>query len=262
MTTVIKALNLLEFFTYDEPELSLSRIQLLSGYDKGTVHRHLKSLKACGYLEQNQATRAYHIGPTVLRLARVRENTRTIDKIVANHVDSLANQLQELVHASVLQKDCMKSLCFKDGGKGGTRVGFDETELLPLHATSSGIAMLAFGPENLMHTLPKPLHRFTPHTLSNMEALKKAVIKTKHCGYAHANQSFESDVCSVAVPFYENDAVAIGCLAIATPASRMKDAQKKSLAKLALATAEKLSRDLGSSVYSNKSQVGKQPCSA
>ena len=73
MGTITKALDLLTHFSAARPEIGLSQFVRLSGRDKATVHRHLTELEANGYLEQNPVSRAYRLGPALLRLAAVRE---------------------------------------------------------------------------------------------------------------------------------------------------------------------------------------------
>lgn len=222
MSTINKALGLLEHFSSNAPEIGLAEFRALSGFDKGTVHRYLSNLRTAGFLEQNPTTRAYRLGPALIRLAAVREQTVPLLNVVAPHIDRFADDIGELVHAALPQPGGMSSLCAKDGGLSGTRVGFDDAEVLPFHATSSGIAMLAFGDPataNLGDT--SALHAFTQHTAVSASDLDALINKARSLGYAFADQSFETDVRSVAVPFFGAGEAAIGTLAIATPSARM-----------------------------------------
>ena len=75
MSTIAKAMELLDFFSLERPEIGLSDFHRLAGRDKATTFRHLTALESAGLLEQNPTTRAYRIGPAVLRLAHMREIT-------------------------------------------------------------------------------------------------------------------------------------------------------------------------------------------
>lgn len=259
MSTVEKALSLLNYFSADEPEIGLSRLQRLSGFDKGTVYRHLQSLKNGEWLEQDPVSKAYRIGPMVQRLASIRAKTSPLEQIVNSHVLQLADSIGELVHAGRLQEDAITTICFKDGGKGGTRVGFDATEKLPLHATSSGIAMLAFGsPDFDIEDSDARFEHYTTHTPANRVALLKLIMQTRRNGYANANQTYELDVCSIAVPFYGSEEYALGTIAIATPASRMTAIKKKEFVTQAQATADAISNELGSSSITSYKQKNNQ----
>jgi len=236
-------------FSQNHSEIGLTEFKQLSGFDKGTTHRYLQSLKSLGFLEQNSETKTYRLGPAIMRLAVIREHTFPMAKIAALHVDELAVKTGELVHASLPTEKGMSSLHHRDGGISGTRVGFDTSEVLPFHATSSGIAMLAFGPGQLLEELPKTkLEKFTDETEVDIDTVQEIVAVARNLGYSHMNQSYEAEVCSLALPFFSGGEYAAGTLAIATPNSRMSDGDKKALLMPLIETSRKVSTDLGGQI--------------
>ena len=246
MSTVQNALGLLNLFTQTQSEIGLTQFKNISGFDKGTTNRYLKSLKTLGFLEQNSETRAYRLGPAVVRLAAIREKTFPISRIVEIHVNALAQEMGELVHASLYSDMGMSPLYHRDGGISGTRVGFDPAELLPLHATASGIAMLAFGPKDLLVELSQTkLHKFTDRTQTDIGSIKKTVAQAQALGFAHTNQTFETDVTSVAIPFFDSSDLAIGTISVATPQFRMTDAFRFEILTKAINTSRTISSELG-----------------
>ena len=70
---VEKALRLLTLFSEQRPELGLSELARLAGYDKATSRRLLVALQRYGLIEQSPGSRRYRLGTTVLQLARIRE---------------------------------------------------------------------------------------------------------------------------------------------------------------------------------------------
>ena len=252
MGTITKALNLLTYFSESAPEISLMDFKALTGTDKATIHRHLTELLANGYLEQNKSTRKYRLGASILRLASIREKTFPARRIVSQWVRKLSEETGELVHASVIQQMNMSPLCFHDAGIGGTRVYYNEADILPLHATASGLAAIAFGPSDLLQTISRSgLQKFTDFTITDFEQLQLAVERTRQNGFAYIDQAYEQEVCSLAVPFFENDRFAYGSIAIAMPASRMKDADKAQYVRALWNAAENISRDLGGTIPQN-----------
>jgi len=254
MPTIDKALGLLDYFSASTPEIGLAQFRELSAFDKGTVYRYLCSLRACGYVEQNPDTKAYRLGPAIIRLAAVREETVPLQKIAAPLIDELADQTGELVHAALAQINGMSTLYAKDGGHGGTRVGFDDAALLPLHATSSGVAFLAFGPEEYLASVidQETLPSFTDTTPATAEKVKSVVTRSQQDGYACLNQSYEAEVCSVAVPFFNTAGIAFGTLAIATPRSRMN---RKLFVKELVLKSQHITQNLGGKVPDGVSEV-------
>lgn len=223
MGTITKALDLLNYFSESAGEIGLADFTKRSGRDKATVHRYLIELMNSGFLEQDQITRQYRLGPAILRLAAVRERTFPARNAVASSVDALSNETGELVHVSLLQSNGLSTLYHKDAMLHGTRVHFNEAAILPLHATSSGIAMLAFGSDELLKQLTsKTLKKYTDKTLTKPAELLAAVDQARSNGVAFSDQGFEDDVYSVAVPIYDKHQCATGTVAIAVPLSRKR----------------------------------------
>lgn len=250
MGTVTKALSLLNHFGAARPEIGLSGFRALTGRDKATLHRHLSELAACGFLQQDAATRAYRLGPAVLRLGGVREATFPARRAVRPIVDALSESLGELVHVSLLQGDVMSPLYHRDARCHATRVSFDEAELLPLHATASGLAMLAFGPEALLPgALERDLERHTERTTVDPDALRAAVDGVRETGIARVDQGYEIEVESLAVPAYDGTGEgAAASVAVALPVSRADDDSRARIARALAAAGEDVTRELGGRV--------------
>ncbi len=232
MGTISKALKLLNEFSSSRPEIGLSEFKQISNQDKATVYRHLSELQENGFVEQNTTTKNYRLGPAVLRLAAVRERTFPMRAAVSTWVDDLSRQLGELVHVSLFQGDFMSPLYHADIQIHGTRVYFDEAEMLPMHATSSGIAMLAFGPDEILQgVLAGHLEDYSDMTTTDPARLEDEVRQSRKNGYAISDQGFEKEVFSIATPIYGKELKIIGTLAVAVPISRMNKRMKKDIVK-------------------------------
>lgn len=252
MGTISKALNLLTYFSESTPELGLMEFKKLSGQDKATVHRHLSELVLNGFLEQNPGNRKYRLGGAILRLSAIREKNFPTRRIVSQWADQLAREVGELVHCAIIQSTEMSPLYYFDACSAAIRVNFSEAEMLPLHATSSGMAALAFGPPGLLETLTsKKLASYTPHTITDIEDLRNAVEEVRAKGYASLHQSYEADVCSVAVPFFEGGPYAYGTIAVAIPASRFDPERIPELAEGLWRASEAISQQLGGHIPDN-----------
>ena len=129
MGTITKALDLLNFFAKQKPEIGLTEFVRLVNRDKATVHRHLTELMENGFLEQNPVTRAYRLGPAILRLSGVREATHPLRSVLRPIVEDIARQVGELTHVSLLQGDVLSPALHFDPMTHGTQVAFDGVEL-------------------------------------------------------------------------------------------------------------------------------------
>jgi len=224
MGTITKALTLLSHFSSDRGEIGLASFVRLTGGDKATVRRHLVELEKNGFLEQNPETRGYRLGSAILRLASVRERHFPIRKAIKSVVDQMADVLGEMVHASLLQDDVMSPVYHCDPKRHGLRVIFDQGELLPLHATSSGLAMMAFGPEGVIDSaLSGDLASYAPNTVITRSDLMHVIENIREKGYGYSDQYLTKDILSFGMTFFGPEGEAIGTLAVPLPQARLTD---------------------------------------
>ncbi len=243
--TVIKALSLLNLFSEKAPRLGLSEISRLSGLDKATAHRLLNTLETLSYLEQNPQTRLYRLGPAVLHLARIREATFPVSAIGRSVLESLSAATGETSHLSLLTGGALAPIADVESPKAN-RVSLSASETLPLHATASGIALLAFTPPpGVANLLQGKLKSFTPNTMTSREAVLAAIESARRVGYAIADQSYESEVYGIAAPIFGPGETAAGALAVATPCHRMTRELKALIIRAVMDAAVDLSRKLG-----------------
>lgn len=248
MGTITKALDLLNLFAPTRPEIGLAEFTRLTGRDKATVHRHLVELAENGFLEQHPVSRAYRLGPALLRLAAVRETAFPMRKLLQPVVAALAESVGELAHASLLQGDALSPIVHADPRLHGLQVHFDESEILPLHATSSGLAVLAFGPETLRDTiLTGPLRAHTDHTVTDPRALRDLIAETQITGVSQLSGAFDAEVASQGAALYGDAGTVIGAISVAIPASRATPDKLESVADTLLLAAAEASRSLGGS---------------
>ncbi|MDF0603006.1 IclR family transcriptional regulator [Psychromarinibacter sp. C21-152] len=249
MGTITKALSLLNHFSSDRAEIGLANFVRLSGGDKATVRRHLVELAENGFLEQNPETRKYRLGPAILRLAAVRERSFPMRSVLGPVVDAMAASLGELVHAALLQGDVMSTVYYADPKVHGTRVIFDESEMLPLHATASGLAILAFGPEDATdYAIAQDRQSFAPNTVVAKSDLLHLVRQTRAQGYSYADQYFTSEIQSYGMPFFGLDGVAIGTIAVPVPKARMTDALRRQIIEELRRGCAAVTRSLGGAI--------------
>ena len=222
MSTIDKALSVLELFSESRPSIGLSEASRLLRRDKATVQRYLTVLNERGFLDQDALTRAYHLGPAVTRLSLVRDLTYPVKTGVTNILRKLVVDTGETAHASHSQQNGELSVvAIEETSFKGTRVYIDPAAFLPLHASASGIAFLsALSEDTADEFLIRPLETFTPSTAKNRKEVFKLVHQARERGYAKMAGTFEIDVVGMAAPVYGFDKQACGAVAVATPASR------------------------------------------
>lgn len=223
MGTVTKTLKLLDYFSNERPEIGLTQFTRLSGYDKATSHRRLTELVSSGFLEQDVKSRGYRLGPAILRLANVREQTFPAKACAMPILRKLSTSTQETVHISLIQgQEGLGTLAHLDSTAHGMRVYIDESELLPFHATASGVVALAFSDDSLLeHVLSQPFTAYTNDTITTGDQLVKLVSASKASGIGTSDGGFDDQVVGLAAPLFDNHGRCNGAVAIATPSTRL-----------------------------------------
>lgn len=224
MSTVGKAVSLLELFTLAEPEIGLSDLARKADLDKATTRRLLVSLADHRLIEQEPKSRRYRLGAGLSRLARIRDAHFPFVRVAAPVVRELAVETGETVHLSEFSAGALLIVHVELSGKAN-RVNVDVGQVLPLHGTASGIALLAFSrPETIDAYFDKPLDAFTAHTVTRQDKIMEAIRLAASHGYSRSSQGYEEGVHSVAAVILGSDGNPLGTLAVASPVSRTGDA--------------------------------------
>ncbi|ASM71112.1 MULTISPECIES: IclR family transcriptional regulator [Roseobacteraceae] len=247
MSTIAKALHLLDLFTSARPALGLSDVQRLAARDKATVHRHLVALTEAGFLEQDPATRAYRLGHALTRLAAMRAQTVDARDMVSSVVEQISQQAGELVHLSQLRGFDLVSICHAEQHNHPVRVSFDATSLPPLFNTSSGKAILAYSSQAFVTTAMEDHHAQRGALLNGREVLRD-IEAVRQRGFAQTRDVLEQGVSSVAIPVFDAQGRVTGACSIAYPTARGHTPQD--IAALLVARGPDLTARLGGTVPS------------
>lgn len=227
-STVHKALSLLDFFEFRHGKIGLSELAKLSGFNKATTQRFLSALQDKGFVEQDDATRAYSLGPAFLRFAELREATVPFRETVQSVLRELSAASGETAHVSMLSGGSLDNIGTVES-KQANRVMIEPGERLPLHATASGLVCLAFSTEaQIDAALAGDLPAIESSTLTDADAIRdvlEGIRKQKICKSA---DTFETGVTGYATPFFRSDSKISGAVAVAMPSTRVaadKEAQ-------------------------------------
>jgi DNA-binding IclR family transcriptional regulator len=220
--TVGKALDLLDLFTHQQPQMGLSQIARATGQNKATCHRLLTEMQSRGLVEQTGPAREYRLGPAVLRLAALRETAVPTRDAAMPALRALAEATGETAHLSHLVAGRLQTLAFVYSARHGMQVRMEDADFLPFHATASGMAVLAFLPDAAQKAiLSAPLANLTGITQTDPTLLQARLPDIRTAGFSETDSTFEPDVYGIAVPLFDAQYACIGSLAVATPAPRM-----------------------------------------
>jgi DNA-binding IclR family transcriptional regulator len=248
MKTVDKAMTVLGQFSIEQTEIGLTELSKMAGLDKAATRRLLLALSKHGYIEQVSETRKYRLGQGFLTLARIREATVPLAQAAQEVCDWLAAETDETAHAGVPGADGITTIGYCLPNRGNV-INIIPSQVLPFHASATGLAWLAFSSPNVQaRVLAMPRQSHTPHTVTDEAELKSILEDTRLKGYARSENALEAGVSSLAMPFYLDGAEPAGAIAIAAPLSRMEDGRADAFTPLLREAVRKLEAALKGAV--------------
>jgi len=246
MSSVDKALALLRHFTVQNPELGLSELARIAGYDKTTTLRCMTALQRNDFVEQDIHSRKYRLGLAPISLAQIREQSFPVQAVLKRHLDLLCQDIGETAHATLVIGDDFMTAGISEPDRA-LRVHVDPSGALPLHATASGIAIAAFMPPEVQIAMiaRQKFEKYTGETPETADQVHKQLTQTRASGIGRAFQTYEIDVVGTAAPIFNASRVPIGAIAIAAVSMRLTPALQKQIDDKLIASADMITRELG-----------------
>ncbi len=238
---VERALDVLQCFTSQTPELTMSQISERIGINKSTVHRLLLTLERNRFVERDLSTGLYRPGLRLLQMASLALEQNSLRRLALPFLQDLCNQFRENVNLAILDE---ADVVYIDVVEGTQRVKLAAApgQRLPAFSTASGKAILAFLPEDrLKHILDHGMPQYTATTLTSFEKFSEDVDKVRAQGFAMSEQEFEEGINAIAAPICSQP---IASISIAGPAYRLTRERMLELGPSLLATARDIALEV------------------
>ncbi len=239
-TMTTRVVRVLETFTSERTVQSTAEIGRRAGLASSTAHRIVSELVEAGLLDRDDDG-GIRLGMRLWELAQRGSDALRLRTAALPHMAEVQSTVREHTQLAVREHDealFIERLSHPDAGANITRIA----GRLPLHASSSGLVLLAFAPASVRErVLARPLPRLTPDTLGDPRELRRVIAEIRRTGVAVAEGSIQTVSTGVAVPVREFGAV-VAALSVVLP--RGADAER-AIAQLQLAAAA-IERDLRS----------------
>jgi DNA-binding IclR family transcriptional regulator len=217
------ALSLLNYFTVRDPELSLQQLSEKSGLYKSRIHRLCGTLVVSGFLVR-MPWATYRLGPKLMTLGKIYENTNSLITISRPIMKELANLTGESVALFILDGETSYCLA-REYGSSRLVFSIQEGDTIQLHASAAGKILLAYGSEELRKTVlgKEGLETFTTMTVIDPKQIKNELSRIRKCGYAVNKGERELEVGALAAPIFNHAHMVNATLAVVGPVQRFSD---------------------------------------
>jgi IclR family KDG regulon transcriptional repressor len=246
LKSVVKALQILEAFTIDAPELSVADLEEKLSIPKVSIYRFLRILTKRGFVRQDLSSRKYSLGIKVFELGSIVLRNFELRKAAFPLIDDLSKASGETVHLGVLDGLQVVSIEGVESDQS-LRISVPIGKRVCLHSTGIGKAILAFLPENELDAIIKnvTLPAFTANTIVDREALVREIQEIRISGYSVDNEENELGIRCVAAPLFDADARVVASISISGPAFRIPTERIPELANMVIIAADSVSKALG-----------------
>jgi IclR family pca regulon transcriptional regulator len=202
MTSLARGLLVIQAFTPQTPQMTISQLAVKTGISRAAVRRCLYTLAKLGFAGAEEGSR-YALRPHMLALSNCYSTSNSLSTAAQPILERMSAALHESFSVATLDGDEIVYIA----RSAVSRVMSDDLHIgsrLPAYCTSIGRVLLAYMPaEQLEPYLARVV--LTPHTartVSSVEKLRLALRNVRRHGYALVDQEFEVGLRSLAVPVY------------------------------------------------------------
>jgi DNA-binding IclR family transcriptional regulator len=214
----------LEAFTPAWPTLTLSDIARRAALPLTTTHRLVGELCASGALERD-GDGTYRIGLRLWEIASLAPRGVPLREAALPFLEDLYEVTHENVQLGVREGHevlYIERIAGRQAVGVLTRVG----GRFPLHASGIGLVLLAHAPEAVqLEVLSGPLQRFTDHTITDPDRLRRMLTQIRRDGVAVSDRQVTDDALSVAAPIFDAGGAVLAALSIVSKADGMDPAR-------------------------------------
>lgn len=230
--SLAKGLRVLEAFTAERPELTLSEVASLAKLDPGTSFRMLNTLVMLGYVARVPESRRFRLTLKVTDLGFHAIGGADLREIARPILRSLVGELNEAASLGILDGG---DVVYVDRVRAGlTRIGVDIRigTTIPAYCSAIGQAILAYLPADevtrLLAVAPRSGH--FPTQPMTKDEIERDLADVRAHGFALRDSYFGSGLRVLSVPVLDLDNYPVASVSVAAPAVRVPSREFKSRA--------------------------------
>ena len=241
MTSLARGLLVIQAFTQQTPQMTISQLSVRTGLSRAAVRRCLYTLTKLGFAGAEDGQR-YALRPRMLSLSHTYTTSSALSTAAQPILERMSQTFKESFSVATLDGDEIVYIARTVVPSRVMAVDLHIGSRLPAYCTSMGRVLLAYlPPEQLEQYLNRA--ELTPHTtrtITSPEKLRLALRTVRRLGYALVDQELEVGLRSLAVPVYAPNGRVVATVNLSGNAPRMPvfDMQSHFLAPLRNAASE------------------------
>ncbi|MCG8566174.1 MAG: IclR family transcriptional regulator [Desulfobacterales bacterium] len=235
-----RGLEVLETLARARRPMKLTEIGSVLDMNYTSATRMCATLCTLGYLRKD-SQKHYHLTPRILTLGFAVLQGMSWREVAEMRLKKLHDHIGETVNLGIMEGD---EILYIVRLRQDKYLHFDLQvgSLLPLHCTSLGKAMLAFGRPGIVNPILRALEfkPLGPKTITDAQAFEADLSRIRKRGYALNDEELTPGVLSVACPIFDQAGEALMAVNITVPKKRfsLSEVEKQFVPLLKTATRE------------------------
>src|ERR1700719_2708472 len=221
MTSLARGLIVIQAFTQQSPQMTISQLSIKTGLSRAAVRRCLYTLTKLGFAAAEDGSRS-SLRPRMLTLSHTYTTSNTLSSAAQPILERMSAALRESFSVATLDGEDIVYIARTQVNRV-MAVDLHIGSRLPAYCTSMGRILLAYLPaEQLEQYLAKVnLVPHTTRTITSVEKLRLALRNIRRNGYAICDQEYEVGLRSIAVPVYSSSGRVVATLNLSGNAPRL-----------------------------------------
>lgn len=221
MTSLARGLIVIQAFTQQNSQMTISQISVRTGLSRAAVRRCLYTLTKLGFAGSEDGSR-YSLRPRMLTLSHTFTASNTLASAAQPVLERMSATYRESFSVATLDGDDIVYIA-RSSVSRVMSVDLHIGSRLPAYCTSMGRILLAWlPPEQLDHYFAHvDLTPHTTRTVTSVEKLRGILRSTRRNGFALCDQEFEVGLRSLAVPVYAPSGRVVATLNLSGNAPRL-----------------------------------------
>jgi IclR family pca regulon transcriptional regulator len=221
MTSLARGLIVIQAFTQQSPQMTISQLSVKTGLSRAAVRRCLYTLTKLGFAGAEDGSR-YSLRPRMLTLSHTYTTSNTLSAAAQPILERMSAALRESFSVATLDGEDIVYIARTQVNRV-MAVDLHIGSRLPAYCTSMGRVLLAYLPsEQLEQYLARVT--LTPHTtrtVNSIEKLRLILRNVRRNGYALVDQELEVGLRSLAVPVYSPSGRVVATINLSGNAPRL-----------------------------------------
>jgi IclR family pca regulon transcriptional regulator len=221
MTSLARGLLVIQSFTPQHPQMTISQLSVKTGLSRAAVRRCLYTLTKLGFAAAEDGSR-YALSPRMLTLSNTYSSSNPLSTAAQPILERMSAAYRESFSVGTLDGDDILYVA-RTTVQRVMAVDLQIGSRLPAYCTSMGRVLLAHLPaEQLEQYLARVV--LTPHTsrtVNSTEKLSLILRNVRRNGYALVDQEYEVGLRSLAVPVYAPSGRVVATINLSGSAPRM-----------------------------------------